>query len=52
MRTLLVRARDCLADGATGVDPQDLVDIARSLATLRARDALARSVWESVQTRY
>jgi hypothetical protein len=34
------------------VDPHDLVDIALYLAHLRAHDALARSVWESVQARY
>jgi hypothetical protein len=41
MRALLERTRGCLADGATPVYPQDLVDIARSLANLRSRDALA-----------
>jgi hypothetical protein len=51
MRTLLERARGCLADGATPVGPHDLVKIARSLANLRPRDGLARSVWECVQAR-
>jgi hypothetical protein len=50
MYTLLERARDCLAN-ATAVDPRDLVDIARSLATLNLRDALPRSVWKSMQAR-
>jgi phage FluMu protein gp41 len=52
MCMLLVRARDCLADGATRVDPHEHVDIALALANLRAHDALARSVWESMQARY
>jgi hypothetical protein len=43
MRTLLERAPP--------VDLQDLVDIARSLANLRSRDALARSAWECVRAR-
>jgi hypothetical protein len=51
MRMLLERALGCLADDATPMDPQDLVDIARALAILRRRDALARSVWDSVQAR-
>jgi hypothetical protein len=40
-----------LVDSTTSVNPQDLEDIARSLANLRTRDALACSVWESVQAR-
>jgi hypothetical protein len=49
MRTLLERARDCLADRASPMDSQDLVEIMRSLAKVHARDALDCSVWESVQ---